>query len=262
MNIADTLGNCRIWGCSTFVLEPKLRKNGVKIPRWAPRSRQGVNLGFSRLHSSLVALVLHPTTKSITTQFHVVFDDAFSTVPHNGQIDPKSWQSLTPVPQLESGDFHNARLQTHLDPSDKPDLSDEWLFHDERLLRDHRRRQAAALRILIRYLALWPLFPTWRNRGREHLQTRKMESQFLKTIISLQDKSLLPLSGLPQSCQQPRFQPQQRLSTLPTHHLAHLHFSRCSNAETLIQNKSTTRSFSTRHGSGEQLEILYGRQSG
>jgi hypothetical protein len=148
MNIADTLGNCHVWGCPIFVLEPKLRKNGVKIPRWAPRSRQGVNLGFSRLHSSLVALVLHPTTKSITTQFHVVFDDAFSTVPHNGEIDPKSWQSLITVPQLESGNFHNARLQTHLDPSDNPGLADEWLTHDERLLRNHRRRQAAALRHL------------------------------------------------------------------------------------------------------------------
>ena len=130
MNIADTLGNCHVWGCPTFVLEPKLRKNGVKIPRWAPRSRQGVNLGFSRLHSSLVALVLNPTTKSITTQFHVVFDDAFSTVPHNGEIDPTSWQSLITVPQLEDGNFHNVRLQTPLDPADNPELDDEWLAPD------------------------------------------------------------------------------------------------------------------------------------
>jgi hypothetical protein len=49
MNTTDTLGNCHVWGFSTFVREPKLRKNGVKFPRLAPRRRQGVNLGFSRL---------------------------------------------------------------------------------------------------------------------------------------------------------------------------------------------------------------------
>jgi hypothetical protein len=53
---------------------------GVKIPKWAPRSRQGVFVGFSKLHSSLIGLILNRTTGSITAQFHLVFDDSFSTV--------------------------------------------------------------------------------------------------------------------------------------------------------------------------------------
>jgi hypothetical protein len=52
INLADILGNCHVWRCPTFVLEPKLQKNGVKIPKWAPRSRQGVNVGISSMHSS------------------------------------------------------------------------------------------------------------------------------------------------------------------------------------------------------------------
>ena len=51
-----------------------------KLPRWQPRSRRGVFVGFSTLHSSEVSLVLNLQTGSITPQYHVVFDDCFSTV--------------------------------------------------------------------------------------------------------------------------------------------------------------------------------------
>jgi hypothetical protein len=136
INLADTLGYCHIWGCPTFVLEPKLQKNGVKIPKWAPWSRQGVNVGFSRMHSSLIVLVLNTSSKTITTQFHVVFDDSFSTVPHNGQIDPMAWRSLITTPLCDSSTFDNVRLRTPLDPDSNPELVDEWLEADAKLLRD------------------------------------------------------------------------------------------------------------------------------
>ena len=48
--VSETLSNCHIWGCPTYVLEPKLQNPGVKIPKWAPRSRRGVNMGFSKMH--------------------------------------------------------------------------------------------------------------------------------------------------------------------------------------------------------------------
>ena len=60
MDVKHVLSSCHVWGCPTFVLEPKLQKPGVKVPKWAPRSRCGVNLGFSRLHSILVRLILNP----------------------------------------------------------------------------------------------------------------------------------------------------------------------------------------------------------
>ena len=48
--LSETLSNCHVWGCPTYVLEPKLHNPGVKIPKWAPRSRRGVNMGFSKMH--------------------------------------------------------------------------------------------------------------------------------------------------------------------------------------------------------------------
>ena len=35
---ADTLHRCRVWGSPAYVLEPKLQKGGIKIPKWAARS--------------------------------------------------------------------------------------------------------------------------------------------------------------------------------------------------------------------------------
>jgi hypothetical protein len=65
MDAAGVLANCHVWGCPVFVLAPKLHKSGVKIPKWNPRSRQDVNVGFSRLRSSLIAIVWNTTTKTI-----------------------------------------------------------------------------------------------------------------------------------------------------------------------------------------------------
>ena len=56
--VSETLSNCHVWGCPKYVLEPKLQKPGVKISKWAPRSRRGVNMGLSKIHSTQVRLVL------------------------------------------------------------------------------------------------------------------------------------------------------------------------------------------------------------
>jgi hypothetical protein len=69
-----------VWGCPVYVLDPKLQQ-GQKLPRWKPRSRQGIFIGLITQHASEALLVLNCKTGSITTQFHVVFDDLFSTVP-------------------------------------------------------------------------------------------------------------------------------------------------------------------------------------
>ena len=37
--LSETLRNCHVWGCPTYILEPKFQKPGVKIPKWDPRSR-------------------------------------------------------------------------------------------------------------------------------------------------------------------------------------------------------------------------------
>ena len=59
-----------------------------KILKWAPRSRQGVFVGFSKLHSSLTGLILNCTTGSITAQFYLVFVDSFATVHSDKETVP------------------------------------------------------------------------------------------------------------------------------------------------------------------------------
>jgi hypothetical protein len=135
VSTAHLLNDCHVWGSPVYVLEPKLQKSGVKIPKWNPRSRRGVNMGFSRSHSTLIALILNLMTKSITPQFHVVFDDMFTSVHSNHDMEPATWRQLITSP--------NCRLKVVLDDEDNPDLSDEWLSTDERLIRDNMRRRNA-----------------------------------------------------------------------------------------------------------------------
>ena len=92
--VSETLSNCHSWGCPTYVLEPELQKPGVKIPKWYPRSRRGVNMGFRNMHSTQVGLVLNLLTGSISPQFHVVFDDMLSTVMSSTAADTEVWIRL------------------------------------------------------------------------------------------------------------------------------------------------------------------------
>ena len=87
--VAETLRNCHVWGCPIYDLEPKLQKPGVKITKWDPRSRRGLNMDFSQIHSTQVGLVLNLLTGSISPQFHVVFDEMFSTVMSSTAADPE-----------------------------------------------------------------------------------------------------------------------------------------------------------------------------
>ena len=68
-----------MFGCPVFVLDSDI-SDGKKIPKWHPRARLGMFLGFSPEHSSLVPLVLNIRTGKITPCYHAIFDDAFSTV--------------------------------------------------------------------------------------------------------------------------------------------------------------------------------------
>ena len=57
--VSKTLSSYHVWGFPTYVLEPKLQKPEVKMPKWAPSSRRGVNMGFSKMHPTQVRLVLN-----------------------------------------------------------------------------------------------------------------------------------------------------------------------------------------------------------
>jgi hypothetical protein len=91
----EHLKDLLVWGCPTYVLNPKLQ-DGKKIPRWKLRSRCGVFLGFGDKYSSSVPLVLNATKHNIFPQFHVIFDNLFSTVISTlvPSKTPKEWDDL------------------------------------------------------------------------------------------------------------------------------------------------------------------------
>ncbi len=60
-SLSPTIRDFHPFGCPIFVLHPSLQQ-GHKIPRWKPRSRVGVYLGFSPNHASSVPLVSSTTT--------------------------------------------------------------------------------------------------------------------------------------------------------------------------------------------------------
>jgi hypothetical protein len=86
-----------VWGCPAYVLDKSIA-DGMKIPKWKPRSQRCVYLGKSPKHASNVPLVLNPATGAITGQFHVVLDDWFATVGSDCTILPDfnsdEWKKL------------------------------------------------------------------------------------------------------------------------------------------------------------------------
>ena len=70
-----------VWGCPTYVLDPKLQ-DGKKLPKWQPRSWWGQFMGVSTSHASTIGLILNTRTGSVTPQYHIVHDDWFATVPN------------------------------------------------------------------------------------------------------------------------------------------------------------------------------------
>ena len=185
------LQNLHVWGCPVYVLNPSLQ-SGNKIPRWEPRSTLGVFCGLSTIHSSEVPQVLNRTTGSITTQYHVVFDDLFTTVPSIERVEepPSNWQDLC----LE---------HTEYIPIDAPlQLSPEWVSESDHM---HASRQE-----------------TRTNRVRQDLQTASDLNPRLSDPLRLPTPSsegVLPLSSSERMSIQPSDEvppsTQQRESVLP-----------------------------------------------
>ena len=80
--------------CPVFALDANLQGTG-SLPRWEPRSRAGVYLGRSKHHASSVALVLNLETGNVSPQYHLTFDDTFSTVEYlRKKEEPPFWIDL------------------------------------------------------------------------------------------------------------------------------------------------------------------------
>ena len=134
------LRDLHVCGCPVYVLDPQLQA-GQKLPRWQPRSRRGVFLGFSSQHSSEVPLVLNLQTGSITPQYHVVFDDHFSTVTSVAREEdpPGHWDELC----LE----HTTYIHTESSASDTiAYLEDDWLTPPERVIKERQLQRQDTIR--------------------------------------------------------------------------------------------------------------------
>ena len=110
---SNLLSQFHVWGCPVYVLDKRLQ-DGLKVPKWEPRSRRGVFLGMSEVHSSSVALVLNQTTSRVSPQFHLIFDDWFTTI--SSDDSPSNWSDL----------YEQRELFVFEDPSDLPPLSSTW----------------------------------------------------------------------------------------------------------------------------------------
>ena len=123
----DNLRCTRVWGCPVYVLEPELQ-DGKKIPKWQPRARLGMFVGFSEVHSSLVPLVLNVATGKISPQYHVVFDDKFSTVnslPSEDSLEAQ-WASIFKLEREYYLDLEYDE-EGNLITEDMPKLDEDWL---------------------------------------------------------------------------------------------------------------------------------------
>ena len=78
------------------VLEARLQSSGsAGPPKWEPHSRIGVYLGHSPFHTVNMSLVWNPTTGRVIPQYHVVFDDDFTTVTYmEAGTLPPNWKEL------------------------------------------------------------------------------------------------------------------------------------------------------------------------
>ncbi|KAL7468693.1 hypothetical protein ACHAXS_008919 [Conticribra weissflogii] len=135
----DELRRAHVFGCPVYVLEPQLQ-DGKSIPKWNSKAQQGMFVGFSKAHSSLVPLVLNLKTGKISPQFHVIFDDRFQTVPSLqdsvADIDAAFGKLFT-----TSTEFY---LDTEVDSAGRqlvprPPLDDDWLDEEELSQRQSRR---------------------------------------------------------------------------------------------------------------------------
>jgi hypothetical protein len=148
------LQRSHVWGSPVYVLDPKLQ-DGKKIPKFNPRSRRGQYLGQSTAHSSTIGRILNLNTGWVSPQYHVVYDDLFTTVPNaesGGLLEIQDFNATSWNRLIESG------LERHIDDVEfdrqgrrfLPELHDDWLTNFERRLRNdnratrRRRRQAPA----------------------------------------------------------------------------------------------------------------------
>ena len=96
-------------------------------------------MGFIKMHSTQVGLVLNLLTGSISPQYHIVFYGMFSTVMSSKAADPEVCIRLVTA--------QNLSIQVILDQEYDPELDDEWLTADKQLTRCSKAREKIVRRV-------------------------------------------------------------------------------------------------------------------
>ncbi len=108
-------------GSPCFVLDSCLQSGIGGAPKWEPRSCLGTYVGHSPSHAGLVALVLNPRTGHVSPQFHVVFDDHFTTVLFMEKNEvPPHWAKLIENLREKVTEEHYELAKTWLFPDPEP----------------------------------------------------------------------------------------------------------------------------------------------
>mmetsp|Transcript_9530 Transcript_9530/g.13784 ORF Transcript_9530/g.13784 Transcript_9530/m.13784 type:complete len:173 (-) Transcript_9530:2703-3221(-) len=74
-----SLSDFRVFRSPTYVLHKDLQ-DATNRAKWKSRCWQGIYVGHSLQHSGSVALIYNPLTTHVSPQFHVLFDEHFSSV--------------------------------------------------------------------------------------------------------------------------------------------------------------------------------------
>ena len=119
---SDLLQRARVWGCPASVLDPRLQDK-QKIPKWTKRSRSGMYVGSSMYHHSTVGRILNLKTGAVSAQFHVLYDELFTTAYgrlDDRAFDAKHWQDLL---NFNSGDYFESGVtqESHIDDPSSPE---------------------------------------------------------------------------------------------------------------------------------------------
>ena len=122
----QAIREAKCWGCPAYVLDPKLQ-DGKKLPRWSPRSRLGQFLGRSKKHAGSVGLIKNLITGKISPQYHVVYDNHFTTVESETNVDniptPKGFNELmfeSREKVVDPSDFEENKTHDSNEPNNEP----------------------------------------------------------------------------------------------------------------------------------------------
>ncbi len=100
------------------MLDSRLQSGIGGAPKWEQRSRLGIYVGHSPAHAGLVAMVLNLRTGYVSPQYHVVFNDLFTTVSFLQKSEvPPNWADLVKKSREKVTNEHY-------------DLAKTWLFLD------------------------------------------------------------------------------------------------------------------------------------